>query len=61
VEWLEAEPIGHFKELLDFLLEAKPLKTKKRRKRKYYDPFEHHCELDQDTGEEEDNDDRDDQ
>ena len=56
VEWLERDPIGHFGELLDFLLKTEPVKTKKRRKRGYYDPFEHHCELDQDTGEEEDDD-----
>jgi len=52
VEWLEAEPEGHFRELLDFLLEAEPAKTKKSRKREYYDPFAHHCALDQFTGEE---------
>jgi len=45
---------------LDFLLKTEPLKTKKKGKRLYYDPFEHHCALDQDTGEEED-DDRDDE
>jgi hypothetical protein len=61
VEWLEADPIWHFRELLDFLLKSKPAKTKKKRKREYYDPFEHHCQLDQDTGEEEDNDDQDDE
>jgi hypothetical protein len=60
VEWLERDPIGHFGELLDFLLKTEPVKTKKRRKRGYYDPFERHCALDQDTGEEED-DDRDDE
>ena len=54
VEWLEAEPEGHFQELLDFLLKFKP-KTRKKRKHGY-DPFEHHCELDQDTSEEEDDD-----
>ena len=59
VEWLEAEPIGHFSELLDFVLKSKP-KSRRKSKRRYYDPFEHHCELDQDTGEEED-DDRDDE
>jgi len=59
VEWLEAEPEGHFHELLDFLLKTKHINTKKKSKRTSYDPFEHHCELDQDTGEEED-DDRDD-
>ena len=55
VEWLEADPIGHFRELLDFLLKSK-LKSRKRRKREYYNPFEHHCTLDQDDGEEEDDD-----
>jgi hypothetical protein len=60
VEWLEADPIGRFRELLEFLLKTEPAKTRKRRKRGYYDPFEHHCELDQDNGEEED-DDRDDE
>ena len=60
VEWLEDEPIGHFRELLDFLLESQP-KTKKKRKRGYYDPFEHHCSLDQYTGEEEGDDGRDDE
>jgi hypothetical protein len=55
VEWLEAEPIGRFRELLDFLLKSKS-KTRKRGKRPYYDPFEYHCELDQDIGEEEDDD-----
>ena len=56
VEWLEADPIGRFRELLDFLLKSEPVKTKKRRKRGYYEPFEHHCGLDQDNGEEEDDD-----
>ena len=60
VEWLEEDQIAHFRELLDFLLKTEPVKTKKKQKRGYYDPFEHHCELDQDTGEEED-DDRDDE
>jgi hypothetical protein len=60
VEWLEADPIERFRELLEFLLKTEPAKTRKRRKRGYYDPFEHHCELDQDNGEEED-DDRDDE
>jgi hypothetical protein len=55
VEWLEAEPIGRFRELLDFLLKSKS-KTRKRPTRPYYDPFEYHCELDQDIGEEEDDD-----
>jgi len=60
VEWLEADLIGHFRELLDFLCKSKPIKHKKKRKRTYGAPFEHHCALDQDTGEEED-DDRDDE
>jgi hypothetical protein len=56
VEWLEQDQISRFRELLDFLLKTEPVKTKKRRKRRDYDPFEHHCELNQDTGEEEDDD-----
>jgi hypothetical protein len=58
VEWLEADPVGHFRELLDFLLKSKP-ESRKKRKRTYGAPFEHHCVLDQDAGEEEDNDDSD--
>ena len=61
VEWLEAEPEEHFQELLDFLLKSEPVKTKRKSKRACYDPFEHHCALDQDTGNEEDADDRDDE
>ena len=60
VEWLERDQILHFRELLDFLLKPEPIKSKKKSKRTYGAPFEHHCELDQDTGEEAD-DDRDDQ
>ena len=56
VEWLEADYIGHFKELLDFLLKTKHINTKKKIKSTYGAPFEHHCALDQDTGEEEDDD-----
>jgi hypothetical protein len=33
VEWLEADSIGHFRELLDFLLKAEPVKTKKKKTR----------------------------
>jgi hypothetical protein len=60
VEWLEQDQISRFRELLDFLLKSKPTCSKKKSKRTYGAPFEHHCELDQDTGEEAD-DDRDDQ
>jgi hypothetical protein len=56
VEWLEQDQINHFSELLDFLLKAKQVKPKRRRKRCDYDPFEHHCALDQDTGEEQEDD-----
>jgi hypothetical protein len=52
VEWLEAEPIGRFSELLDFLCKSEPIKPKKKRKRTYGAPFAHHCVLDQDAGEE---------
>jgi hypothetical protein len=60
VDCLEVEPEGHFRELLDFLLKSESNGSRKKRKRGYYDPFEHHFALDQDTGEEED-DDRDDE
>ena len=56
VEWLEQDQIVHFRELLDFLCKSKPIKPKKKRKRTYGAPFEHHCALDQDTGEEDDDD-----
>jgi len=38
VEWLEQDQISRFRELLDFLLKTEPVKTKKRRKRRDYDP-----------------------
>ena len=33
VEWLEADSIGHFRELFDFLMKAEPVKTKKKKTR----------------------------
>jgi len=51
VEWLEQDQISRFRELLDFLLKSELVK--KKRNRACYDPFAHHCALDQDTGEEE--------
>jgi len=59
VEWLEQDQISRFRELLDFLLKSKPIKPKKKSKRACYDPLQHHCVLDQDTGEEEEEDDTD--
>jgi len=71
VEWLEADPISHFGELLEFLTaKAKP-KRKKTAKSKgrysigrdkhCYDPTEHWCPLDQISGcEEEEEDDEED-
>jgi hypothetical protein len=56
VEWLEQDQISRFRELLDFILKSEPIKPKKKSKRRYYDPFEHHCALDQDVGEEEEDD-----
>ncbi len=53
VEWLEADQINHFTKLLEFLLKSKPAKTKKKIKYRY-DPMERICELDQDSGEEDD-------
>ena len=65
VEWLEENPIIHFRELLEALTakaKTKRKKTTKARGKHYYDPTEHWCPLDQ-IGyeeEEEDNDEEDD-
>ena len=56
VEWLELDPINNFNDLVNFLLDCKvPAKVK--RVRRLYDSGEHFCDLDMDTGEEEENDD----
>jgi len=50
VEWLEADPISHFGELLEFLTAkaaSKLKKTAKARGKSFYDPTEHWCPLDQ--------------
>jgi len=65
VEWLEENPIIHFRELLEALTakaKTKRKKTTKARGKQYYGPTEHWCPLDQ-IGfeeEEEDNDEEDD-
>jgi len=50
VEWLEADPISRFRELLEFLM-AKAKRTRKKttsaRAKHFYDPTEHWCPLDQ--------------
>ncbi len=55
VEWLEVDQINHFTELVNYLLGFKLLTTK-RSKERWYDPMQHVCELEQDTGEEKDDD-----
>ena len=59
VEWVEGDPIDHFRELLDFLL-AKPgpkVKGKKKDKpARPYDPADHFCPLEPVTEEEEEDD-----
>ncbi|MBA7587940.1 hypothetical protein ES708_29988 [subsurface metagenome] len=56
VEWLEADQINKFTELLDFLLKSKSKNTEPKTKR-LYDPTERVCELDQLYGDEGDDDD----
>ena len=56
VEWLERDQINNFRELVEFLLKFNPEKEKPGKVR-IYDPFEHYCDLEQETGEEEDDDD----
>jgi len=58
VEWLEADQVNHFTELVNCLLKSAPLLTDAKRKQRSYDPWEHMCELDMDTGEDEDDDSR---
>lgn len=57
VEWLEADHINNFRELLDFILKLNPKNAAETGGRSY-DPTDYFCELDQVT-EEEDEDDRD--
>lgn len=59
VEWLEADPISRFGELLEFLTAKATSKRKKTAKaggKHFYDPTEHWCPLDQ-QGENEEEDD----
>jgi len=59
VEWLEADPISHFGELLEFLTaqaKSKLKKTAKARGKSYYDPTEHWIPLDQQSEYEEEDD-----
>ena len=53
VEWLETDQINRFKELLDFLLKAKPKKVKAG-ERPFHDPFSHRGFLEQRYEEDED-------
>ena len=57
VEWLEADPIIRFRDLLEFLTakaKTRWKKTTKERDKHYYDPTEHWCPLDQQVDMEED-------
>ncbi len=59
VEWLEADPHEHFKELLEFILALPQYKRKPaapEKKRSFNDPTEHWCQLDQIYEKEEDED-----
>ncbi len=59
VDWLEADQINNFRELLDFILKRNQKNTEET-KACSYDPWDHLCELDQETEtEEDDEDDRD--
>jgi hypothetical protein len=57
VEWLEADKVNHFNDLVNSLLKSAPLLVVTKRKQRSYDPWEHICELDMNTGEDEDDDD----
>lgn len=60
VEWLEADPVNRFGELLNFLLTEAPRKLKGKKKVKrgnVYDPTEHWCPLDQQTDDDEEEED----
>jgi len=50
VDWLEADLINNFRELLDFILKRNPKNTEETEGRSY-DPLDHLCELDQQTEE----------
>ena len=51
VDWLEADQINNFRELLDFILKRNPKNTEDAGG---YDPWEHFCELDQQEEDDED-------
>lgn len=52
VNWLEADQINNFRELLDFILKHNP-KNAEEMEARSYDQWEHFCELDQRTEEDE--------
>jgi len=55
VDWLEADRINNFRELLDFILKGNPQNTEDAGDRSF-DPWEHMCELEQKTEEDEEDD-----
>ena len=56
VDWLEADQINNFRELLEFILKHNPKNTEDTEVASY-DPFEHFCELDQQEEDDEDEED----
>ena len=50
VDWLEADLINNFRELLDFILKGNPKNTDQTEDREY-DPWDHFCDLDLKTEE----------
>ena len=54
VDWLEADQINNFRELLDFILKRNPKNTEDTGG---YDPWAHFCELDQQEEDDEDDED----
>ncbi len=55
VDWLEADQINNFGELLDYILQRNPRNTEDAEAHSY-DPWEHFCELDQQEEDDEDDD-----
>ena len=53
VDWLEADQINNFRELLDFILQRNPKNTEDTEDYSY-DPWKHFCELDQPEEDDED-------
>lgn len=59
VEWLEADQINHFRQLMEFLLIHQPRTFKSPKAEHSYDPTDHWCNLEQEVETEDDDDDND--